>query len=140
MAIRSFNDTPAGNHMTTAEGAFRRKLDGTVKNEARPSRFIRLRTRRGAADSAARARAAALLAERRFDVIVKEGLLELLPVMPSLWDGVVTVPPGLPEGTRLRLVVAEYEEYLVDDANTYDEVPTAKGRRLVYVEHIELKT
>jgi len=79
------------------------------------------------------------LAERRFDLIVKEGLLELLPIVPSLWNGVVTVPPGLPAGTRLRLVVAEYEEYLVDDANAYDKVPTAKGQRLVYVEHIELK-
>ncbi len=115
------------------------KRDTTVKIEVPPFQPIRARTTRTAADAAASGRAATLLAERRFDLIVKEGLLELLPIVPSLWNGVVTVPPGLPAGTRLRLVVAEYEEYLVDDANAYDKVPTAKGQRLVYVEHIELK-
>ena len=55
---------------------------------------------------------------------------------PSLWQGTVTPPAGL--DARLRLVVAEYEEYLVDDETPYDRVPEKKDRRLVYVEHIEL--
>lgn len=55
----------------------------------------------------------------------------------TLWEGDVTLPEA-PE-TRHRLVVAEYEEYLVDDAHPYDRTPTRKGRRLVFVEHIELQ-
>jgi hypothetical protein len=35
------------------------------------------------------------------------------------------------------LVIAEYEEYLVDDDQPYDGIPTEKGRRLVFVEHVE---
>ena len=38
----------------------------------------------------------------------------------------------------LSLVMAEYEEYLVDDDQAYDQVPTKKERRMVFVEHIEL--
>jgi hypothetical protein len=55
---------------------------------------------------------------------------------PSLWQGTVTPPTGL--GAGLRLVVAEYEEYLIDDEAPYDRVPEKKERRLVYVEHVEL--
>jgi hypothetical protein len=54
---------------------------------------------------------------------------------PALWDGTVTLPP---DDERYRLVIAEFEEYLVDDDRPYDKVPTAKGRRMVFVEHIEL--
>jgi hypothetical protein len=39
---------------------------------------------------------------------------------------------------RHRLVIAEYEEYLVDDDHPYDKTPSSKGRRLVFVEHVEL--
>ena len=34
---------------------------------------------------------------------------------------------------RYRLVIAEYEEYIVDDQRPYDKVPTMKDRRLVFV-------
>ena len=34
----------------------------------------------------------------------------------TLWEGDVTLPDALLDGTRHRLVVAEYEEYLVDDS------------------------
>lgn len=40
--------------------------------------------------------------------------------------------------TRFRLVIAEYEEYLVDDERPYDPLVTKKDRRLVFVEHVEL--
>ena len=57
---------------------------------------------------------------------------------PKLWDGTVTLPQP-PGGTaRYRLVIAEYEEYLVDSAMPYDEIPTKKDRRLVFIEYAEL--
>jgi len=52
----------------------------------------------------------------------------------TLWEGDVVLPAGL---TRCRLVVAEYEEYLVDDSRPYDKTPTQKGRRAVFVENVE---
>ena len=56
----------------------------------------------------------------------------------KLWEGDVELPGGAAPGARFRLVVAEFEEYLIDDDRPYDKVPTKKGRRLVFVEHIEL--
>jgi hypothetical protein len=53
-----------------------------------------------------------------------------------LWEGTVTLPPNAQD--RYRLVVAEYEEYLIDDATPYNPTPSAKGRRLVFVEHVPL--
>ena len=47
--------------------------------------------------------------------------------------------PEVPGGTaRYRLAIAEYEEYLVDDAMPYDRIPTKKDRRLVFIEYVEL--
>lgn len=54
----------------------------------------------------------------------------------TLWEGTITIPPA--EGRSQRIVIAEYEEYLVDDDLPYDRVPTKKDRRLVYLEHIKL--
>lgn len=42
------------------------------------------------------------------------------------------------QSQRYRLAVAEYEEYLVDDATPYDKVPSKKERRLVFIEYVEL--
>jgi hypothetical protein len=39
---------------------------------------------------------------------------------------------------RYRLVIAEYEEYIVEDDRQYDKVPEKKDRRLVFVEHVEM--
>jgi hypothetical protein len=50
----------------------------------------------------------------------------------------VHLPEAPGASARYRLVIAEYEEYLADDSRPYDRVPTAKGRRLVFVEHVEL--
>ncbi len=60
----------------------------------------------------------------------------LLQLPETLWEGDVTLPAG--DGHRRRLVVAEFEEYLVDSADPYGQVPTKKDRRMVYVEHVEL--
>jgi hypothetical protein len=50
----------------------------------------------------------------------------------------VTVSQSPSETVRHRLVITEYEEYLVDDAVPYDKIPTKKNRRIVFVEHVEL--
>ena len=84
------------------------------------------------------ARALELQRERRFADLVREGLVDTIYSFLSLWEGTVTLPRAPAGDARFRLVVAEYEEYPVDDERPYDKVPTQKGRRLVFVEHVEL--
>lgn len=84
-----------------------------------------------------KARAADLLRHREFTALIDEDLVGHLLVTPTLWQGTVTLPESA-EGTRYRLAIAEYEEYLVDDETPYDPPPTRKDRRLVFVEHVEL--
>jgi hypothetical protein len=84
------------------------------------------------------ARGTDLLHYREFTALVDEGLLEYVFVTPRLWEGTVRLPDAPGEGARYRLAIAEYEEYLVDDATPYDRIPTSKGRRLVFVEYLEL--
>jgi hypothetical protein len=88
--------------------------------------------------AAARERARDLVTARRFDEIARQGLIETFFLRPTLWSGTVTLPPPPDPETRYRLVIAEYEEYLVDDTEPYDRVPTKKDRRLVFVEHVQL--
>jgi hypothetical protein len=87
---------------------------------------------------AQRTRATKLLQQRQFSVLIQEGLIGAVFVTPTLWGGSVTLPqaPGGP--TRYRLVIAEYEEYLVDDDSPYNAIPTKKDRRLVFIEHVEV--
>ena len=62
-------------------------------------------------------------------------------VTPTLWEGSITLPvvPASGLDRRRRLVIAEYEEYLVDDEdNAYDRFIKTKGRRLVFIEYVEL--
>jgi hypothetical protein len=84
------------------------------------------------------ARGRELLSERRFAELVSEDLVGVLLGLLTLWDGVVTLPADPGDGDRYRLVIAEYEEYPVDDSRPYDPPVRAKSRRLVFVEHIEL--
>ena len=63
-------------------------------------------------------------------------IIDQIHVWQTLWEGDVTLPS--PDSARHRLVIAEFEEYLVDDDRPYDRTPTQKGRRLVFVEHVEL--
>ena len=83
-----------------------------------------------------KARAGELVKLRKFDALVSEGLVEAIYEIQPLWQGEMTLPPM--QGQRHRLVVAEYEEYIVDDDRPYDKIPEKKGRRLVFVEHVEL--
>jgi len=63
------------------------------------------------------------------------GLIERWFKPKPLWEGNVHSPD---DNNRYRIVIAEYEEYPVDGDRPYDPVPTTIGRRLVFVEHIEL--
>ena len=65
-------------------------------------------------------------------------VIDFIHAWQTLWEGDVTLPDALLDGTRHRLVVAEYEEYLVDDSRPYDKTPTSAKRRLVFVDHIEI--
>lgn len=83
-------------------------------------------------------RATRLVAGRRFVEAAQTGVLDSVLGFLQIWDGDVVLPAVPAPDARYRLVIAEYEEYLVDDARPYDPVPTRKGRRLVFVEHVEI--
>jgi hypothetical protein len=70
---------------------------------------------------------------------VASQLINPVALWPVLWNGTVTLPPGpAAKGTGYRVVVAEYEEYLVDDPTPYNKTPSVKERRLVFLEYVEL--
>jgi hypothetical protein len=71
-----------------------------------------------------------------YQAIQAAGWTDLLLTAPTLWRGKVLLPATDEE--QRRIVVAEYEEYLIDDDAPYDGFVTKKGRRLVFVEHIVL--
>jgi len=81
-------------------------------------------------------RATELLRQREFAALLEENIIDRVSVAPVLWDGQVTVPESSDPSVRHRLVIAEYEEYLVDDDTPYDPPVTRKDRRLVFVEHV----
>lgn len=85
-----------------------------------------------------RARAKLLLSQHNYAALAAEGLVDKLFLTPTLWTGRVTLPGGADEQVRYRLAIAEYEEYLVDDATPYDAIPTQKDRRLVFIEYVDL--
>ena len=87
--------------------------------------------------AAQRERGRQLFAQRRFDLAVSEGLVDAGLTIAPTWEGDVVLPAFEPSA-RYRLVIVGYEEYLTDDSRPYDPVPTTKGRRVVYVEHIAL--
>jgi hypothetical protein len=86
----------------------------------------------------AKQRAMKLLTQRDFKRLLAEGALDQIFVWQPIWDGDISFPTAPGPHRRYRLVIAEYEEYIVDDDRPYDRVPTQKGRRLVFVEHVEL--
>jgi len=61
-------------------------------------------------------------------------VLDKISLWQTLWEGDVTLPDIGDQ--RLRLVIAEYEEYLVDD-EPHNKTP--EGRRTIFVEHVELR-
>jgi hypothetical protein len=95
-------------------------------------------SKRPPVSAAHRVRARMLSRQRRYDLLLQEGLIDTVFITPTLWQGSVTLPQAPGGGTRFRLAIAEYEEYLVDDATPYDAIPTKKDRRVVFIEHVEL--
>jgi hypothetical protein len=83
-------------------------------------------------------RARELMTRLEYEAIVAEDLIDATMAWPVMWDGSVTLPEAPTAFKRFRLVVAEFEEYLSDDAEPYDSRLTTKGRRMVYAEHTEL--
>jgi hypothetical protein len=88
---------------------------------------------RSGLSAAMRHRASVLQQERRFDEVLSERLGGAIRPQLALWDGDVTVPDA--RGTW-RIVIAEYEEYLTDTAAPSGNAAAAKGRRIVFVEHV----
>jgi len=78
-----------------------------------------------------------LLAERKFlEVATTIQQLQPMRLWPQLWSGSVTLPPTRAVGDRYRLAIAEFEEYLVDDPTSYNKTPSAKDRRIVFLQYI----
>lgn len=109
------------------------------KSQANLLRDPRLTTE--ASTIKARARANDLVIHREFEALIEEGLIDLVKVTPTLWEGNVTLPtlPASGIGRRYRLAIAEYEEYFVDDDEPYNDFHLAKDRRLVFIEYVELQ-
>jgi hypothetical protein len=78
------------------------------------------------------------LADSGLENQTRDELIDKLRAWQKLWEGEVVLPDHPNEYDHYRLVIAEYEEYLIDDDRPYDRVPTQKDRRLVFVEHVEL--
>ncbi len=116
---------------------WRREPDAIVRREVTPLKK-RPATAKKVTLAKQRARAQELLRRRQFDVLLRDNLIDKIFITPMLWEGAVTLPQAPGGGTRYRLAIAEYEEYLVDDPRPYDPVPTKKDRRLVFIEYVEL--
>jgi hypothetical protein len=66
----------------------------------------------------------------------KSAITAGLALWQTLWEGEVALPGD--DSARYRIVIAEHEEYVIDDSRPYDKTPTQKGRRVVFVENVEL--
>ncbi len=117
-----------------------KRESGAVVQRNTRSISNRLVIRNKATTSRQRVRAEKLFRRRDFEMLVKEKLLDKLFIIPPLWEGTVTLPLTTADNIsyRYRLAIAEYEEYLVDDTEPYDQTPSEKDRRLVFIEHVEL--
>jgi hypothetical protein len=113
-----------------------RDPDAVVRRDPGPPRPERPVSKSRLAQEVSKAQA--LVAKRDFETLVSADLIGRVRLFPPLWEGTVTLPEQS-EGRRHRLVIAEYEEYLADGLLPYGHTPTAKDRRLVFVEHVELR-
>ena len=121
-------------HLDVTEGddfGWKRVLDLSLRPSPRLVRQTRELSQRQ------KQRAKTLVADRNFNTLLKENLVDQVFVLQPIWDGDITLPTAPGHGNRYRLVIAEYEEYIVDDQFPYN-IPTKKDRRMVFVEHVEL--
>lgn len=116
---------------------WQRDEDAVIKQDKKTRLFKALRKDK-TAQAQERMYTSSLINARSFTQLIKENLVAQVMVPPTLWQGTVTLPETAPTNTGYRLVVAEYEEYLVDDEYPYDIIPAKKDRRLVFVEHVTL--
>lgn len=80
-----------------------------------------------------------LSAQRKFTELAQSiAQLEPIRLWPQLWNGSITLPPNQAAGSRYRLAVTEFEEYIVDDATPYNKTPSAKNRRIVFLQYVPL--
>lgn len=114
------------------------KEEDAVVTRAGPRRRRRLSEAAKARLVIERKRARKLEAARDYEKILKGSLVDKVLTAPTLWKGSIKLPEPPSLDTRFRLVIAEYEEFLTDDAKPYSGVPTTRDRRLVFVEHVEL--
>lgn len=127
-------------HFDSALGedfGWRREPDAIVQPGVSPPHLFPLSPTRATLANA-RIRAEDLLQHREFQGLIDEELVGHIFVTPTLWEGTVTLPQSPNTIARYRLAIAEYEEYLVDDARPYDRIPTKKDRRIVFIEYVEL--
>ncbi len=128
-----------------------KKSPGTVRPQRGASTTMRggAATRRGSAAAATSgsasatsglaARAKTLLAARDYISILANPDLVALLRPPTIWEGTVTLPEGIAVGTRLRIVIREYERHRVDT----DHISVPEGApdprlRLVYAEVLSI--
>jgi hypothetical protein len=143
---RAVSLTPATVSATTVVEVWLERLDEAEGEDfgwkcvadlsVQPSPRLARRTRK--LSQRQKQRAKTLVTARNFNTLLKENLVDQVFVLQPIWDGDITLPAAPGRGNRYRLVIAEYEEYIVDDQLPYDRVPTKKDRRLVFVEHVEL--
>jgi hypothetical protein len=79
-----------------------------------------------------------VIAERRFAETLALGVwAEHLWLRPPLWDGRIVLPE--PDGAKLRLVIAKYEEHAIDGPAPRDSMPSTRtNRQLVFLEHVPI--
>lgn len=116
-----------------------KKEDDAVVTVQRPRPRLPLTEVRRTRLATERKRARKLEIVRDFSKILKSGLIDRIVTTPTLWTGSIRLPELPSTDVRFRLVIEEYEEYLTDDETPYNLVPTTKGRRRVFIEHVELE-
>lgn len=79
-----------------------------------------------------------LTSKRQFTELSQSLKVDAIRFWPKLFDGTVTLPANRPPDGRYRLAIAEYEEYITDDATPYNRTPTTKDRRIVFLEYVDL--
>lgn len=85
------------------------------------------------------ARGQELLAKRRFDEILLNPDLIAALRPPAIWEGSVRLPEGLPEDSRLRLMIKEFELHQVDTDHVEESKEADPRLRLVYAEAVSLE-
>jgi len=104
-------------------------VDGNLKPERKIDKTLLAQRNKRARD---------LRKAHDYTALLNENLIEPEFLQPVLWEGVVSLAPKASLDVPYRLVIAEYDEYLIDDQTPYSPTPSKKDRRLVFVEHVRI--